>query len=155
VREIVEVTAGADLDEVRRLFGEYAAWIGVDLSFQGFARELAELPGEYVAPDGTLLLARVDGGAAGCVAAHRWGPDVCEMKRLFVSDRFRGTGCGTALAQQVVAWARRTQYRRILLDTLPSMEMAHLLYVRLGFREVAPYRFNPVPGAKFMALALE
>jgi GNAT superfamily N-acetyltransferase len=155
LNEVVEVIGGADLDEVRRLFGEYASWIGVDLSFQGFTRELAELPGDYVAPDGTLLLARVGGVAAGCVAAHRWQTGVCEMKRLFVRERFRGSGLGVALAQRVITWAREARYQRVLLDTLPSMEKAYLLYVRLGFREVAPYRFNPVPGAKFLELKLE
>ena len=77
------------------------------------------------------------------------------MKRLFVREQFRGSGCGVALAQRVITWARQARYQRILLDTLPSMEKAQLLYVRLGFREVALYRFNPVPGAKFLELALE
>lgn len=152
--ELVEVVDGRDLDDVRQLFREYARWIGIDLSFQDFSRELEELPGEYIAPTGTLLLARADGVAAGCVAAHTWGADDCEMKRLFVRERFRGCGYGAALAERTIAWAGTAGYHRMLLDTLPSMEDAQRLYTRLGFREVAPYRFNPLPGAKFMELIL-
>jgi GNAT superfamily N-acetyltransferase len=149
-------TAGdADIAEVRRLFREYAAWVGVDLSFQGFDRELAELPGDYVPPAGVLFVAEVDGEVAGCVAAHRWGASVCEMKRLFVREGFRGAGCGRALVESIIAWARNAGYERILLDTLPVMDQAQRLYARLGFREVAPYRFNPVPGARFLELTLE
>ena len=144
----------ADLGEVKTLFGEYATWVAVDLSFQDFARELAELPGDYTAPDGVLLLARVDGAAAGCVAAHRWADGVCEMKRLFVRDRFRGSGCGRVLVERVVDWARQAGYARIRLDTLPVMDQAQRLYDRIGFREIAPYRPNPVAGTKYLELVL-
>ena len=152
---LAEVAGGRDLEEVRDLFREYAGQVGVDLCFQDFPRELAELPGDYVAPSGTLLLARVSGFAAGCVATHRWSHDACEMKRLFVRHEFRGAGLGDTLAQAVIARARAEGYRRVLLDTLPSMGEAQRLYVRLGFREIAPYRFNPIPGAKYMELDLD
>lgn len=149
------MAAEGDIPEVQRLFREYAAWTGVDLSFQGFDRELAGLPGEYVAPGGVLFVARVDGRVAGCVAAHPWGKGVCEMKRLFVRDSIRGSGCGRALVEAIVAWSRKAGYRRILLDTLPVMDQAQRLYTRFGFREIAPYRPNPVPGARFLELTLE
>ena len=151
----LEVANKADIPEVRRLFEEYATWVGVDLSFQDFARELAELPGDYVATNGVLFVARVDRRIAGCVAAHRWSEDACEMKRLFVRDAYRGAGCGRALVEAIIVWARESGYRRILLDTLPVMDQAQRLYARLGFREVASYRVNPVPGARFLELALE
>jgi carbonic anhydrase len=151
----VQVASHADITEVRRLFEEYATWVAVDLSFQDFDRELAELPGDYVLPAGVLFVARVDGKVAGCVAAHRWREGVCEMKRLFVRDGFRGSGCGRALVDSIIAWARKAGYRRILLDTLPAMDQAQRLYRRLGFRDVAPYRHNPVPGARFLELILE
>jgi GNAT superfamily N-acetyltransferase len=151
----IRVATGADIAHVRRLFMEYAAWVGVDLSFQGFDRELAELPGDYVGPAGVLFVARVDGEVAGCVAAHHWRAGVCEMKRLFVRDGFRGSGCGRALVESVIAWARVAGYQRILLDTLPVMDQAQRLYARLGFQQVAPYRRNPIPGARFLELALE
>ena len=150
----VQVAGHADIAEVQRLFREYAAWVGVDLSFQDFD-QLTELPGDYVLPTGVLLVARVDGTVAGCVAAHRWRRGVCEMKRLFVRDGFRGFGCGRALVEGVIGWARKAGYQRILLDTLPVMDQAQRLYERVGFQEVAPYRPNPVPGARFLELVLE
>ena len=151
----VQVANDGDIAEIRRLFQEYAVWVGVDLSFQNFDRELAELPGDYAPPSGVLLVARVDGRVAGCVAAHQWQPGVCEMKRLFVRDEFRGAGCGRALVESVIAWARDAGYRRILLDTLPVMEQAQRMYARMGFQEVAPYRLNPVPGARFLELVFD
>lgn len=151
----VQVASDADIAEVQRLFREYAAWVGVDLSFQDFDRELAQLPGDYVLPAGVLFVARVDGEVAGCVAAHQWREGVCEMKRLFVRNGFRGSGCGRALVESIIAWARKAGYQRVLLDTLPAMGQAQRLYLQLGFQEVAPYRPNPVPGARFLELVLE
>ena len=148
------VTSGPDVDEVRALFREYAEWVAVDLSFQGFAEELAGLPGEYVAPHGTLLLCGVGSASAGCIAVRRWEADTCEMKRLFVRAGFQGSGCGLFLAERAIEWASGRGYKRMVLDTLPSMAVAQRLYERLGFRDVAPYRFNPVPGARFMARQL-
>jgi GNAT superfamily N-acetyltransferase len=148
------IVSGPQLDEVRTLFREYAAWVAVDLSFQGFAEELAGLPGEYVAPAGTLLLCTVDDGAAGCIAVRPWQAGACEMKRLYVRPAYRGHRCGVFLAERAIDWATQAGYTRMVLDTLPTMAAAQRLYERLGFRDVAPYRFNPVPGARFMALEL-
>lgn len=148
------VTSGPELDEVRTLFREYAAWVAVDLSFQGFAEELAGLPGEYVSPAGTLLLCTVDDAAAGCIAVRPWRAASCEMKRLYVRPAYRGQRCGLFLAERAIGWATEAGYTRMVLDTLPTMAAAQRLYERLGFRDVAPYRFNPVPGARFMALEL-
>ncbi|HSD26514.1 MAG TPA: GNAT family N-acetyltransferase [Vicinamibacteria bacterium] len=145
------VSAGRDLEEVRDLLAEYAKWVAVDLSFQGFAEELAGLPGEYVAPGGTLLLCIVETESAGCIAVRRWRDDACEMKRLYVRPRYRGARCGLFLAERSIAWAVRAGYKRMVLDTLPVMASAQRLYERLGFRDIAPYRFNPIPGARFMA----
>ena len=144
----------SDIAEVTRLFEEYAVWIGVDLSFQNFEAELKGLPGDYAAPGGALFLASVDARAAGCIGVRRIDESDCEMKRLFVRDAFRGLGAGVRLAEEAIAWARLHGYRRMLLDTLPSMGTAHKLYERLGFRKVPPYRFNPVEGAQFLALEL-
>lgn len=151
----VRVVTDADLPAVKGLFGEYAEWVGLDLSFQGFEAERASLPGNYMEPTGVLFVARVDGAIAGCVAAHEWAAGTCEMKRLFVRERFRGSGCGRVLVDCIIAWARERGFKRLLLDTLPSMGRAQQLYLRLGFREVAPYRPNPVPGARFLELTLE
>jgi ribosomal protein S18 acetylase RimI-like enzyme len=143
-----------DLFEVRNLFEEYADSLGIDLDFQGFDEELAELPGEYGSPDGCLLLALWKGQVAGCVALRKFSPGICEMKRLYTKPQFRGLGIGRALCEEVIGWARRLGYERMRLDTLPSMEEAKGLYGSLGFREIEPYRFNPVEGASFMELTL-
>ena len=152
--EVEYVFEGPMLEEVRALFREYASWLAIDLSFQGFAQELAGLPGEYAAPHGTLLLGLVRGAAAGCVAVRRREDRACEMKRLYVRDSFKGHGRGRVLAEHAIEWARRAGYQRMLLDTLPSMAAAQRLYEALGFRDVAPYRFNPVAGTRYMELRL-
>jgi GNAT superfamily N-acetyltransferase len=144
-----------DLDTVRALFDEYGAWIGVDLSFQDFARERAELPGAYVPPRGALLLAREGERVLGLVALRPLESGVCEMKRLFVRESARGLGAGRALIAAVLATARAAGYARMRLDTLPMMGTAIALYRAAGFREIAPYRVNPIPGALFLELDLE
>ena len=151
----IQLATEADIPEVRILLREYEVWTGVDLCFQDFERELAELPGDYIPPGGVMLVARLQGRIVGCVALRRWSEGVCEMKRLFVREEARGSGCGRALVERLLDWARGAGYRRMLLDTLPIMEGAQRLYARLGFREVAAYRANPVPGAQFLALELQ
>jgi ribosomal protein S18 acetylase RimI-like enzyme len=151
----IEHAAGpADVDAVRTLFLEYQESLGVDLCFQGFDRELAELPGDYVSPDGCLLVARSRNDVVACVALRGLDPETCEMKRLYVKPSQRGLGLGRALADAVIGEARRIGYRRMRLDTLPSMTEAAALYERLGFREIEPYTANPVPGARFLQLEL-
>lgn len=138
----------------RDLFREYGASLGIDLSFQEFDRELRELPGDYAPPRGAILLALDAEEAVGCVAVRDLGEGACEMKRLFVRPSHRGTGLGRTLADAVLATARSLGYGRMRLDTLPSMGSAMALYALLGFREIPPYRFNPVPGARFMEIDL-
>jgi ribosomal protein S18 acetylase RimI-like enzyme len=154
VLRILEIKTKEDLPEVRNLFVEYAGSLGIDLDFQGFDEELADLPGQYAPPEGCLLLALWKGQVAGCVALRKFSPGLCEMKRLYTKPQFRGLGIGRAMCEEVIGWARRSGYERMRLDTLPSMEEAKDLYRSLGFREIEPYRFNPVEGASFMELAL-
>jgi ribosomal protein S18 acetylase RimI-like enzyme len=143
-----------DRDTVVALLREYAASLSVDLCFQGFEQELLSLPWEYAEPRGALLLAWEGERAAGCVALRPLDGDACEMKRLYVRPARRGTGIGRRLALAIIESARGRGYGRMRLDTLPSMVEAQRLYERLGFRDVPPYRANPVPGARFMELRL-
>lgn len=143
-----------DLAAIRRLFLDYQADLGIDLCFQGFAKELETLPGEYAEPGGVLLLATVDGTPAGCCAfrplVHSDHLNACEMKRLFVRSAFRGFGLGRLLVEQVMARAALAGYTTMLLDTLRDMEAARALYQEAGFIEIAPYYHNPLPGAHYL-----
>lgn len=148
----------AALDQVRVIFTEYAQTLGVDLCFQNFEAELAALPGDYAPPHGQLLLAYVDGELAGC-GAFRPLADVdyanaCEMKRLFVRRAFRRFGLGRLLAQALMDQATQAGYSAMLLDTLDDMEAARGLYASLGFEEIPPYYFNPLPGAHYLKAEL-
>jgi putative acetyltransferase len=136
---------------VRELFREYAASLGRDLSFQDFERELAELPDFYRA----ILLAVVEGEVVGCAAVREFEPRVAELKRLYVRPTARGRGLGRALSVEAIERARAEGFRAIRLDTLPEMEAATALYRDLGFHEIEPYRYNPIPGTHYFELELE
>ncbi|MFP2961646.1 GNAT family N-acetyltransferase [Myxococcus sp. 1LA] len=144
----------ADVPVIRALWREYAESLGVDLSFQAFEDELATLPGKYAAPRGRLLLARRGAEVLGCVALRPISADTCEMKRLFVRPAARGEQLGRRLAERICAEAREAGYRNVCLDTLTTLEAALRLYTSMGFRPIAPYVFNPLPGALFLGLDL-
>ncbi|MGB0036453.1 MAG: GNAT family N-acetyltransferase [Candidatus Acidiferrales bacterium] len=159
---IVPAVSKETITEASILFREYAAALTVDLTFQDFQKELASLPGEYAPPEGRLLIASIEpavgsnsaSGVAGCIGLRKIDAETCEMKRLFVRTDFRGMGVGRALALGVISAAREVGYLRMRLDTLPEMSQAQALYFSLGFKEIEPYRFNPIPGARFLELAL-
>jgi putative acetyltransferase len=152
---IRQVEDEEDIKLARGLFREYEAWLGLDLCFQNFEKELAELPGAYSPPTGRLLLAYENDELAGCVALRKLSDGACEMKRLFLRPHFHGKGCGRRLAERIIQEARRAGYDRMRLDTLPQqMGKAIDLYRSLGFKEIEPYYENPVAGAMFMELEL-
>ena len=150
-----QVESPQQIAQARELFLEYARSLGFSLCFQNFDQELAGLPGDYAPPEGRLLLAEYDGQLAACIALHNLGPDICEMKRLYLRPQFRGKGLGRALAERIISEARAIGYRHMRLDTVePVMRDAVAMYRKLGFKEVASYRANPIAGALYMELDL-
>jgi ribosomal protein S18 acetylase RimI-like enzyme len=154
--KLKQAESDEEVQQARQLFEEYAAWLGINLCFQNFDKELAELPGDYAPPSGRLVLATENDKTAGCVAVRRIGEDICEMKRLYVRPEFRGKGLGRTLAERIIESAREIGYSRMRLDTLPGkMDKAIAMYGSLGFRNIDPYYNNPVEGAAFMELVLD
>ena len=153
--DLQQAESAEQISAVRELFLEYAKSLNFSLCFQSFETELAGLPGDYAPPDGRLLLAAYNSRAAGCVALHKLEHEICEMKRLYVRPQFRGKGLGRILAERMVDDARKIGYQRLRLDTVePVMGHAVALYRKLGFKEVPPYRDNPIEGALYMELVL-
>jgi len=151
---IFQVENDKDFTLVTTLFVEYADSLGFDLGFQDFEQECTHLAEHYAPPGGCLLLAIYKGKPAGCVAMRKFSDGICEMKRLYVRPNFRAQGIGRALAQAVIEGAQKAGYDFMRLDTIPSMEVANALYKSLGFRDIEPYRYNPIEGARFLELKL-
>jgi len=147
---IISASTNSHMQTLRGLFREYEQFLQVDLCFQQFEEELAGLPGKYAAPQGALLLAMVDGRAAGCVAMRPLEEGLCEMKRLFVRPPYLGLGIGGRLAREVIERARTAGYDRMCLDTLEKLRPALALYKRLGFTECSAYYANPLPGVVYL-----
>jgi ribosomal protein S18 acetylase RimI-like enzyme len=156
---LITPASAEDWRETRDIFTEYARSLAVDLCFQGFDQELAQLPGEYAPPRGALLLAKVEGVVAGCCALRPLDaadyPNASEMKRLYVRKAFRGFGLGRQLAEAILDQARLAGYSCVLLDTLDDMEAARALYEELGFQEVPPYYHNPHAGAHYLKVDID
>jgi ribosomal protein S18 acetylase RimI-like enzyme len=157
--ELFTPATADELEAARAIFREYASTLSVDLDFQDFQAELAQLPGDYAPPRGSLLLARVAGALAGCCALRPMDnsdyPNAAEMKRLFVRKAFRGFGLGRQLTEAILDEARRAGYSSVLLDTLDEMEAARALYEDLGFEEIPPYYHNPHAGAHYLKVDLD
>jgi len=151
---IVPASGAHHLAAARELCLEYAASLNFDLCFQNFDAELAALPGDYAPPRGAIMLASSAGAFAGCVAMRPLEADICELKRLYVRPAFRGSGAGRRLTAAIIEAARKAGYRRMRLDTIGTMLEAIGLYRSFGFREIAPYRHNPIAGAAYFELVL-
>jgi ribosomal protein S18 acetylase RimI-like enzyme len=155
VVRLINVDAGAEIEAIRTLFVEYGQGLNFNLCFQSFDQELSALPGPYAPPAGRLILSEVDGYAAGCVALKPLEREICEMKRLYVRQQFRGRQLGTALVSRAIEEARGAAYRSMRLDTIAGvMDAAIALYRSIGFREIAPYYPNPIPNALYFELTL-
>lgn len=148
------VTSEPLISQAREIFREYQVSLGIDLCFQDFEQELADLPGKYAPPQGRLYLAFIDEKLAGCIALRPLQEGLCEMKRLYVRPEFRGQYLGLLLAKEIIAEAREIGYHQMVLDTLDTMTVAQKLYRSLGFKEIEPYCFNPIDGALYMSLDL-
>lgn len=153
--DIILKSAVNDTDTIRTLFREYEAFLGVDLCFQSFEEELRTLPGKYAEPKGRLYLALCDGEAAGCIALRPNGETACEMKRLFVREKYRGLGIGELLAKQLISDAKEIGYQTMRLDTLESLTSAVALYRKHGFEETDAYYDNPYEEVVYFELQLQ
>ena len=152
---IKPVRTPEDLEATIALFYAYAEFLGVDLTYQKFADEMAAMPGKYAPPKGELLLARgQDGVALGCVGLRPLETGICEMKRLYVAPQARGLKLGRALADAVLAEARRIGYAEMRLDTLPKLKAAIALYENMGFVQIPAYYDTPIAGTLFFRLKL-
>lgn len=154
ILKFVEANDLENLENVKILFTEYSNSLNIDLCFQDFNNELKTLPGKYKKPSGSLILAFVDENLAGCVALKKLEDDVCELKRLYVRDKFRGLKIGKILLEEIVKEAKNIGYTYMRLDTLPSMKSAQGLYEKIGFYDINPYTYNPIEGARYMELKL-
>jgi putative acetyltransferase len=152
--KIIHAATVESVETVKTLIRDNAKSLEFDLDFQNFDQEMDDFPGEYALPKGCLYLAMDENQPAGCVALRDLGNGICEMKRLYVKPDYRGQKIGRLLAQTVIQAARELGYDRMRLDTIPSMRQANVLYKALGFKEIAPYRFNPIEGAAFFELNL-
>ncbi|MBV1911787.1 MAG: GNAT family N-acetyltransferase [Kangiellaceae bacterium] len=152
--QIVEATSAQQIKIAAELFRDYQVQLGVDLCFQGFEQELATLPGKYAAPTGAILLAYHEEQVIGCVAVRPTDNQICEMKRLYVRDEFRGLSAGNKLANAIIDKAKELGYQKMQLDTLERLGSAIGLYKKIGFVEIQPYYANPLDEVVYWELLL-
>jgi GNAT superfamily N-acetyltransferase len=154
--ELKEVRTDREFQTAAELFKEYVSQLGVDLSFQNFDQEVKDLSQEYSRPDGILFIAwQNEQTPLGCFGIRKLEDSVCELKRMYVSAQARGLGIGRQLLRKAVAAGRELGYTTMRLDTLPKMAAAMNLYEKEEFYEIAPYRFNPIAGTKYLEVKLK
>jgi putative acetyltransferase len=143
-----------ELEEVRNIFIEYSEFLQVDLCFQNFEKELQTLHQVYSPPEGCIILAKQNGKTVGCVALKPIGEGVCEMKRLYVLPEARGEGLGRKLVNELISFARKSDYKSMKLDTVSKLKEAIVLYRSFGFVETSPYVYNPLSDVLYFELQL-
>ena len=153
--QLIDAVTPEQLGTIRTLFLEYERSIGVSLCFQNFAEEVANLPGRYALPDGRLYICLEGDEIVGCIGLRRLDLESGEIKRLYVRQRYRGRGYGKRITSAIIADARQIGYRRIVLDTLPTMTEAQRIYTSLGFQNIEPYVFNPIEGVRYLGILLK
>lgn len=154
--ELVNAETSKHIEQTKTLFREYETWFGLDMCFQNFDEEVENLPGKYAKPDGRLFLAYSDKKLAGCIALRKLENEICEMKRLFVREDFRGKRIGISLIDKLLAEAPNIGYKKMRLDTFPpKMGKAVELYKSYGFYEIEPYYHNPYGETLYMEKILE
>ena len=153
--KITEANTKEFVERAKELIREYAQSLEFDLKFQDFDKEMEDFPGQYASPTGCLYIALDENQPIGCVALRDLGQGICEMKRLYVKQLFRGQKVGKLLAEIAIKAAKDMGYDYMRLDTVPSMKQANMLYKVLGFKNIVPYRFNPIEGATFFELNLK
>ncbi len=153
--EIKNVQSTGEIKIVKELFEEYAKSLNFSLCFQNFDKELKNLPGDYSPPKGSLLLSEYNGIPAGCVGLRKFENDICEMKRLYVKNNFRGLKIGRMLVYKIIDEAKRIGYKKMRLDTIQTMQAAQNLYKSLGFYEISSYGNHPIEGTIYMELNLD
>jgi len=151
---IIKAQTTEQIELIRYLFIDYSKELSFELDFQDFNQELEQLPGKYSEPEGLLLLAYYNDSVAGCVGLRRFEQGICEMKRLYVKQEFRGKGIGIKLSEAIILEAKKNEYKKMRLDTISNMKVAIGIYKKLGFYEIKTYRYNPIPDSVFMELII-
>ena len=141
-----------DFEKAKELFIEYKNSLNLDLCFQKFHEEISDLPSQYSEPSGCIILCYENKKPTGCIALRKFEGDTCEMKRLYLRPEARGKGIGRVLANKIIEKAKELGYKKMQLDTLETMKEAIALYKSMGFKVIAPYRFNPLDGVVYMEL---
>ena len=147
---MIRIPAQNEMDKIRSLFIEYQKWLGIDLCFQNFEAELVNLPGEYSEPKGSIFVVEESKSVfVGCIALRPYSNEVAEIKRLYIQPSSQGRGYGMLLLERALDMAKAAGYKKVILDTLPTMERARNLYRVFGFTQIGAYYNNPLDDVEY------
>ena len=152
MKRIIRCSNESDYVLAKKVSKDYIEWLNIDLTFQNVDNEFSEFSSMYGPPDGVYLLSFLNDELAGGVGLRKLQNDICEMKRLYVYDRFKGKGIGRSLCEELMIEARKMGYERMRLDTTGRLSAAIRLYERIGFKDIEMYRYNPDPYTRFMEI---